>query len=121
MLRPPIVAAALLAAASAALADGSNAGGPAPAEFASDWVPALIVQGWRVSADYGSLLGRQAGLVADVMREQERALGEPVSIAGVGLRRELSRETTLSLSFGAGTGSPGAPRWRLVAGFEQSF
>ena len=116
-----IAASALLAAAGTALADGSNAGRPTLWELASEWAPALVVQGWRVGADASPLLGRQSRLVAEVIREQERALGETASIAGLGLRRELSRETTLSLSFGAGSGGPAAPRWRLIAGFEQSF
>ena len=33
----------------------------------------------------------------------------------------LAHGTTLSFGAGVGRGSPSAPRWRLVAGFEQSF
>ncbi len=121
MLLRLIAAAALLAAGSSALADGSNAGRPEPWGFASGGEPTLTVQGWRISAGYRRLLGRQTGLVADVIREQERALGEAVSIAEVGVRHPLSRETAFSLGIGAGTGGPSAPRWRVIAGFEQSF
>jgi len=76
---------------------------------------------WRLIVGYGTLVGRQTGLVADVMREQERALGEMASIAEVRLRHELARGMTLSFGAGAGHGGPGAPRWRIVAGFAQSF
>lgn len=76
---------------------------------------------WRLIAGYSTVLGRQTGLVADVIREQERARGEMASIAEVGLRHELSHGTTFSFGAGAGRGSPSAPRWRVVAGFEQSF
>lgn len=76
---------------------------------------------WRLIVGYSTLLGRQTGLVADVIREQERARGDMASIAEIGLRHELSHGTTLSFGAGAGRGGPSAPRWRLVAGFEQSF
>lgn len=121
MLLRLIAAATFLAASSPALADGSNAGRTTPRDFAPDGELAFTVQGWRISAGYRRLPGRQTGLVADVIREQERALGETVSIAEVGMRHPLSRETAFSLGFGAGTGSPSAPRWRVIAGFEQSF
>lgn len=76
---------------------------------------------WRLIAGYSRLLSQQTGLVADVIREQERARGEMASIAELGLRHELSHGTTLSFGAGVGRGSPSAPRWRLVAGFERSF
>jgi hypothetical protein len=76
---------------------------------------------WRLIAGYSRLLSQQTGLVADVIREQERARGEMASIAELGLRHELAHGTTLSFGAGVGRGSPSAPRWRLVAGFEQSF
>lgn len=76
---------------------------------------------WRLIAGYSRLLGQQTGLVADVIREQERARGEMASIAELGLRHELAHGTTISFGAGAGRGSPSAPRWRVVAGFEQSF
>lgn len=76
---------------------------------------------WRLIAGYSRLLGQQTGLVADVIREQERARGEMASIAELGVRHELAHGTTISFGAGAGRGSPSAPRWRVVAGFEQSF
>ena len=76
---------------------------------------------WRLIVGYSTLLGRQTGLVADVIREQERARGEMASIAELGVRHELAHGTTFSFGAGAGRGGASAPRWRVVAGFEQSF
>ena len=110
MLLRLTAAMACLAAASPVLADGPTGG------------PALSFDGgWRISAGYSRPLAKQTGLVGDVIREQRRALGETVSIAELGVRRELGRETALSFGIGAGTGSPSAPRWRVIAGFEQNF
>lgn len=76
---------------------------------------------WRLTAGCSTPFGRQTGLVADVIREQRRALGDMASIAEIGVRHDFGRGARISFGAGAGTGSPNAPRWRVVAGFEQDF
>jgi hypothetical protein len=110
MLLRLIAAAALLAAALPALADESHG---------IDM--ALPLGATKLVVGYEKLFGRQTGLVADVMREQERARGEIGGIAELGLRHELAGGMAISFGAGAGNGSPIAPRWRVVAGFEQTF
>lgn len=140
-----LIAAALGLAATAAFADGSNLElqlrwnlarfGPAAGResLGVDMtlrLPATRALGAQPSTPWtlgnvvwirNAKLGPQNGLVADVIRELERARGEMASIAEVGVRHELSHETTFSFGVGAGHGSPMAPHWRVVAGFEQSF
>lgn len=74
----------------------------------------------RVIVGYSTLVASRTVLVADLIREQSPERGQMASIAEIGLRRELARETTLAAGVGAGHGS-GAPRWRLIAGLQQSF
>jgi hypothetical protein len=70
---------------------------------------------------YSTPIGDKTAFVADLVREQQREVGEMATIAEVGIRRELAKQTTLSLGAGAGRGSPSAPRWRLNAGIERGF
>src|SRR5690349_19476865 len=98
-------------AAVAVLLVGAN---PAVADASGDGKAAR----WQVSGGCGTLFGRQAGLVADVIREQRRALRDMASIAEIGVRHDFGRGARISFGAGTGTGSPNAPRWRVVAGFE---
>lgn len=75
----------------------------------------------RLLVGYSTLLGERTALVGDLIREEERSRGALGTIVELGLRRELSRETTLSLGVGTGRGSPEVSRWRLMAGLERSF
>lgn len=75
----------------------------------------------RVLLGYSRLLGEHTLVVADAIREEERTAGAMATIFELGLRRELARETTLSLGVGAGRGSPEAPRLRFMAGVERSY
>jgi hypothetical protein len=70
---------------------------------------------------YSTPIGENMAFIADLVREQQREAGGMATIAEVGIRRELARQTTLSLGAGAGRGSPSAPRWRLNAGIERGF
>jgi hypothetical protein len=75
----------------------------------------------RLLLGYSTLLSERTVLVGDLIREQQRTRGEMASIAELGVRRELARETTISLGVGAAHGSADAPRWRFMAGLERSF
>jgi len=85
---------------------------PAPDERA-DRLRAIL--GWSTSLD------PRTAIVADLVREQQRTRGATASIAELGMRREMWRAAMLSVGAGVGRGGESAPRWRLVAGFEQGF
>ncbi|TFZ06584.1 hypothetical protein EZ313_08125 [Ramlibacter henchirensis] len=75
----------------------------------------------QVIVGYSLQLGERSALVADVIREHQREVGQMATIAEVGYRRELSEQTTLGVGIGAGRGSDSAPRWRLTAAIERGF
>ncbi len=59
-------------------------------------------------------------LVADYVREEEETEGEAANVVELGLRRQLTPLTVLSVGLGAGFGED-SPDFRVTAGYQRSF
>lgn len=74
----------------------------------------------RLILGYSTPLSAQTVLVADLIRGHAGEGGSMSTIAEIGLRKLLTRDTVAAFGIGHGHGDD-APRWRLTAGLQSSF
>lgn len=75
---------------------------------------------YALIAGFDVRAGKDATLVVDFVREQDRKHGENANILELGIRRQITPFTVISLGAGVGIGDE-SPDYRLVAGFQYSF
>lgn len=75
---------------------------------------------YKAIAGFSVRAGKDTMLVADIIREQEMEKGKDSTIAEIGIRRQISPLSVLSLGAGAGIGED-SPDMRFVIGFQKSF
>lgn len=75
---------------------------------------------YALIAGFDVRAGKDAILVMDFVREQDRNHGENVNILDLGVRRQITPFTVISLGAGVGIGDE-SPDYRLAAGFQYSF
>jgi len=75
---------------------------------------------YALIAGFDVRAGKDAILVVDFIREQDLKHGENANILELGIRRQITPFTVISLGAGVGIGDE-SPDYRLVAGFQYSF
>lgn len=75
---------------------------------------------WKGILGYSTRLGPDTMLVADVVRQQGEMKGEMGTLYEIGLRRQITPLTLITLGVGAGH-DDAVPKYRVTGGFQHSF
>ena len=75
---------------------------------------------YRIAAGYSQRLGRNAVVIADYFRQEQRERGNDVSLLELGFRIRIAKNTIIAIGGGAGIRSRPA-KSQAVLGLEQSF
>ncbi|MBI5617911.1 MAG: hypothetical protein HY943_16645 [Gammaproteobacteria bacterium] len=75
---------------------------------------------YLVGLAYSQPLNNDTVLVAEVFREAQRQQDKDYNFANLGVRRQLTPLTLVTLGAGAGFGDD-APRWQVMVGFQHTL